>query len=305
MGTWMETYRGDALAWEIDELGHLNMRFYPERAMQGRISFFSQLGLKTSFFKQAFSTILPLSQHIMYHREIRPGDGIVVETAILETGETDMTLIHMIYHSPKTLAASVVETVSHISTRTQNPFPWPDRIIKTAKAYKAALPKEAKARNLDMSEKTEMPDLHKAQSLGMQIIGRGTFQPAEMDVFGTIKPSALLGRVSDSVLHLTEAWPDIDFQKDRSKSSALLEARCMFRNKARPGDIYEIHSGLRKANTHTRQLCHWILNPLDGKCWASMVGVACIFDLNARKLVKIPDEGLALLRKKTIPDLYF
>ena len=36
MNDMLETYRGEALAWEADDLGHMNMRYYLARAAQGR-----------------------------------------------------------------------------------------------------------------------------------------------------------------------------------------------------------------------------------------------------------------------------
>ena len=64
-----------------------------------------------------------------------------------------------------------------------------------------------------------------------------------------------------------------------------------------------MRSGLRKASTHVRELCHWILDPANGKCWSTFIGVGCRFDLKTRRLVKIDDETLDLLKSGIVKGL--
>lgn len=295
MGRMIETYRGEALAWEADELGHMNMRYYFARAEEARAMFFMQLGLPNVFKAGALSSLVPTSQHIHYHREFRPGQGMMINTGIARLGNTDIDLVHMIMRPPSTIAATIVETLSHIALRTDTAFAWPKRLRTVASEFFTDVPQEAAPRNIDMNEALGAPSLKAADDLGLPIIGRGIFLPAECDTFGYANASAIIGRVSNSVQHLISAWPDLDFNSDDAMSGALLEARALHRNRPKAGDAYVMRSGLRSANTHVREICHWILDPVSGKCWSSFTGVGCRFDLTTRRLVKIDSETLALL----------
>jgi len=303
MNEFVETYRGEALAWEADELGHLNMRYYFARAGQARASFFAHLNLPNIYKARNHSTVTVDDQHINYIAEIRPGRGMIVKTGVLEIGQATMTLVHVITATPDTLSATIVEKISHISSRTQKPFSWPQRVRDAATKLKRNLPNEAQTRNIDLSEKLTTPSVKKANKLDLPVIGRGAFMPTECDAFGHVRPSDLIGRISDSVKHLAFAWPDIDFDDQERISGALLEGRVIHYNRPVAGDVYVIRSGMRTANTYVRELCHWILDPVSGKCWASMIGVPCKFDLLKRRLVKNTEPELAMLAKHFVKGL--
>lgn len=309
MGQLVETYRGEALAWEADELGHMNMRYYFARAAEARGIFCTKLHLKNMYKADGFSTLLPIKQHVKYHKELHPGHGIVVRTGITELNEDNMVLVHMISNpsqsvaGEETLSATIVETVQHISRRTQSPFPWSSAMLTVASKYQIDLPADALPRNVDLEEIGEEPSMGQADILGLPIIGQGMFQADECDAFGTVLPTCVIGRISNSVQHLTNAWPDLEFGAS-DQSGALLEACGRHRYFPQAGDCYVIRSGLRSVNAYTRDLCHWILDPLTGKCWTSFVGVACRFDLTTRKLVKVDEDTLAVIRKGAVQGLY-
>lgn len=303
VGEFLETYRGEALAWEADDLGHLNMRFYFARAGQATNFLFAHLNLPSAYKAGSFSTAIVKDHHIKYLAEIRPGRGMVVKSGIAKLGTTDMTLVHMIYASPDTLSATIIENVSHISRRTRKPFPWPSRVQQEAKKFKVDIPDTAIARNIDPDEKTINPSVTKAEKLGLTVIGRGAFVPTECGVFGYVRPYDLIGRVSDSVKHLAFSWPDINFDEQDRISGALLEVRVIHHNRPVAGDSYIIRSGLQGADAYVRNLCHWILDPVSGKCWASMIGTPCKFDLQTRRMIKNDDKTLALLKKNVVKGL--
>jgi len=299
----IETWRGEALAWEADELGHMNMRYYFDRAHEARARFAHMLGLPPIYKTASLSTLVPTSQHIKYIKEVRPGHGMAVKSGVVALGETDITLVHIISGNKGAPAATITETLSHIAARTGIKFGWSKRTKKRAAQHIVDVPEMAKPRNIDLSEPTHMPTMADADRLGLQAIGRGTFQPSECDVFGHVLPTAIIGRVSNSAQHLKTAWPDLDFASDDGMSGALVEACARHKLRPKAGDLYEMRSGLRSASTHVRELCHWILDPVSGKCWTSFVGVGCRFNLKTRRLVKIDEDALAVLQKGVVKGL--
>lgn len=303
MGQFIETYRGEALAWEADELGHMNMRFYFARAAQARANFLIDLGLADVFKNSSFSTLVPTRQHIKYHKEVRPGEGMAAKTAIVHLSKTEIVLVHIITKTPQIVSATIVETLQHISRRTGEAFAWPKRLRERAFLFKVEVPEEAIARNINIDEPLGSPSLVAADKFDLPVIGRGMFAPTECGAQGFVTKSAVIGRVSDSVQHLKTAWPDLDFASDDGMSGALLEAQAMHRNRPKAGDCYVIRSGLRSASTHVRELCHWILDPVSGKCWSTFIGVGCRFNLKTRRLVKIDASILELLEKGIVHGL--
>lgn len=299
----IETWRGEALAWEADELGHMNMRYYFDRVHEARARFAHRLGLPHIYKTASLSTLVPTNQHIKYIKELRPGHGMAVESGVVALGETHITLVHLIRGNQGVPAATITETLSHIAVRTGIKFGWSKRTKKLAQDYMVEMPDIAKPRNIDPNEPTGMPTMVDADILDLQAIGRGAFQPSECDVFGHVLPMAIIGRVSNSVQHLKTAWPDLDFASDDGMSGALLEACARHKLRPKAGDIFEMRSGLRKANTHVRELCHWILDPVSGQCWTSFVGVGCRFNLKTRRLVKIDDATLSVLKSGVVDGL--
>ena len=299
----IETWRGEALAWEADELGHINMRFYFDRVYEARARFAHSLGLPHIYKTASFSTLMPTKQHIKYIKEVRPGEGMAVSTGIIAIGETDITLVHLITGAQGQLSATIIETLSHIAVRTGMAFAWSERTQKLALGFMVQMPELAAPRNTDLDEPTIMPTMADADILDLQTIGRGSFRLAECDVFGYVLPTSIIGRVSNSAQHLKTAWSDLDFASDDGMSGALLEACARHKRRPKAGDLYEMRSGLRKVSTHTRELCHWILDPISGECWTSFVGMGCRFNLKTRRLVKIDGATLALLNKGVVTGL--
>ncbi len=299
----IETWRGEALAWEADELGHMNMRYYFDRALEARARFAHHLGLHHIDKATSLSTLVPVRQHIKYLKELRPGHAMVVSSGVVNFGETEISLVHEITGVNGILSASIFETLSHIAVRSGVEFAWSRDTRKRAEQYKIDLPQTAKPRNIDPNETLGVTTLTQADKLDLQTIGRGVFRPSECDIFGFVLPTSIVGRISNSVQHLTTAWPDLDFASDAGMSGALLEACVRHKHRPKAGDLYEIRSGLRKANTHVRELCHWVLDPVTGKCWSSFVGVGCRFNLRTRRLVKIDAETLALLQRGIVTGL--
>ncbi len=296
----IETGRGEALAWEADELGHINMRFYFARADEARASLAHYMGLPAIYKSNSLSTLVPLRQHIRYLAEIKPGQKMIVKSGLLAIGENDCEILHIIYGHDETPAASIVELVSHKSLKNNEAFAWPKRVLQRAKKLHTNMPDFAQPKSAELNEEIGKCDMTEADKLDLPIIGRGAFRPDECDVFGYVRADAIIGRVSDCAQHLKTAWPDLDYDSDDGVSGALLEAVARHKIRPRAGDLFVMRSALRMANKNVRELCHWILDPVTGKCWSSFVGVACRFDIKTRKLVKIDDKTLALLQKGII-----
>jgi len=72
----IEIWRGGVNTWECDEMGHMNVRFYVARAMEGLVGLAAALGLPHAFAAHAGATLLVREQHIRFLREARAGAAL-------------------------------------------------------------------------------------------------------------------------------------------------------------------------------------------------------------------------------------
>lgn len=302
----IKTYAGEAVQWECDELGHLNMRHYMGKVQQARQFFFLKLGLTQSFKIDAASTVRPKRFTIRYLKESRPGARIFIETGLLSLDENSAELVHIMTHMDGQVSAAITETVEHIYLRTGHAFGWPKRAIEHAQDYRVPRPDISLPRGLPPSNLAPLAPskatliAHKAVP-----IGRGVFQPAELDIFSAVTPKAILGRVTESIGNFYDLWPEIHegLYSGGSLSGALLELSCMLHAPATAGDGVEIFSAVQGANPYTRQAAHHLVDPVSGESYASMTASGCLFDLTTRKLVKTPEARIKALQALAIEQL--
>lgn len=55
----IELWRGNANAWECDELGHMNVRFYLAKAMEALGNLADKAGLNGVYLQDATATLIP------------------------------------------------------------------------------------------------------------------------------------------------------------------------------------------------------------------------------------------------------
>ena len=302
----LHTYAGEAVNWECDELGHLNMRHYMTKVHQARQFFFINLGLVNSFRADADSTVRVSEFTIRYLKESRPGARLRIETGLLSLGETEAELVHIMTHFDGTISAAITEKVDHIYLRTGNAFAWPSRVKSAAESKLAERPAAALPRGLpDENLAPLAPRRDVLIEHGATQIGAGVFQPAEFDIFGAVTPHAILGRVTESVGNFYALWPEIHdgLYSGGTTSGALLELRCHIHNRATAGEALEVYSSVQGANPYTRQAAHHLVDPVSGESWASLTGSACLFDLETRKLIKTPKDQVARLNALALPQL--
>ncbi len=304
--TMMHTYAGEAVNWECDELGHLNMRHYMTKVHQARQFFFIHLGLQNSFRADADSTVRVRKFTIRYLKESRPGARLRIETGLLSLGETQAELVHIMRHFDGEISAAITETVDHIYLRTGKSFAWPSRLRAAAKSKMVERPAATLARGLTDEEAAPLaPPKADLIKYGAFQIGAGVFQPSELDVFRSVTPQALLGRVTESVGNFYALWPEIHdgLYSGGSTSGALLELRCHIHSRATAGEALEIYSAVQGANAYTRQASHHLVDPMSGESWASMIASGCLFDLETRRLLKTSEEQIAKLSAMVIAEL--
>jgi acyl-CoA thioester hydrolase len=303
----LEVWRGGVNTWECDEMGHLNVRFYVARAMEGLVSLAGALGLPGAFRANAETTLRVEDQHIRFLREARPRTALHMIAGVLEMGDEGARLFQMLIHSATgEPAASFQIVVSHV-TRDGRAFPWTRRSRALARALEMTVPDAVAPRGLDLAPSRACASLELARRLDLVPIAAGAIGPLDCDVFGVMRPEVLVGRISDGIPALGAAFSRDEPETPSSvrRGGAVLEYRTAHFAWPRAGDAFEVRSGLAGVDARTMRYVHWMLDPRSGRAWGSAQAVAVGLDLDARKIIPVDPDVRRRLEDRIHPDLVF
>lgn len=304
----VEIWRGGVNTWDCDEMGHMNVRFYVVRAMEGLAGLAAELGLPHAFSPYANATVVVREQHIRFLREAHAGATLHMLGGVIEISQTEARVLQLLVHTATgQLAATFQTTIAHVTPREGEAFPWPRVVHERAAALKVEVPPQAQARSLDLSPFEATAGLERANALGLKRIGLGALSPADCDVFGRMRPEQFIGRVSDGIGAFITPFRDIVVDhadhKPARMGGAVLEYRLSHLAWPRAGDRIELRSGLVGIAGQAMRVVHWMLDPTTGKPWGTSEAVAITFDLDARKVVPVSDAARAELERQAVAGL--
>jgi len=302
----IELWRGCANAWECDELGHLNVRFYLAKAWEAVGGLADCIGMVDAFRPGSVATLLPKNIVIRYLGEVHPGTPLLIEGVVIGVGAntTDICLIVRNTASGKISAAFTIK-LRHCVAGSRKSFEWPSRIRQKLEALVSVCPSEARSRSLSNASPQKGIRIRDADALNLSVIGRGRINPEDCGPFAQMMPEHLQGKISNSAANFSEAFPEqttAHATGDVKVGGALLEGRICVRRWPTIGDGYVIRSGVQFADRNIRTVLHWVFDKRGRLMW-SMQGVAAILDLSTRKLVKADDETLSGLKRASKPGL--
>lgn len=304
----VEIWRGGVNTWDCDEMGHMNVRFYVTRAMEGLAGLAAQMGLPHAFAPHANATLVVREHHIRFLKEAHAGAPLHMLGGVIEIGDTEARLLQLLVHTATgELAATFQTTVAHVTPREGEPFAWSRIVRERGEALKVEVPEQARARSVDLSPVAPQASLDRADALGLTRIGLGVLGPGQCDAFGRMAAEQFIGRVSDGVGAFIAPLRDIVARgaglPAEQAGGAVLEYRVVYGAWPRLGDRLEIRSGLIAAEGRVLRCAHWLLDPTTGAAWASSTVSAATFDLAARKTVAITPQAAAELARHAVPGL--
>ena len=296
-------WSGIANTWDCDEMGHMNVRIYVEKALEGLGVLAHRIGMARAFQANAPSTLIPGDQHIRYIREVYAGKPVSMTACVLEVGESDAVIYQDMRHADGRCAAAFRTRIIHANAKTGAPFAWSKRSRAALEALIAEPPAETAPRSLDpkgallpASEAT----LDTVERTGAPLIGQGLVPPEHCDPFGRMYAPRFIGRISDSVPGLLFDWRKSVAGltgKDDMPGGAVLEYFLVYRRWPKAGDLLQVHTSFGGFTEKTYSLVHWVLDPVSRDAWLTCQAVAVNFDLTTRKVIPTPPEHLDALRK--------
>jgi acyl-CoA thioester hydrolase len=300
----LEVWRGGVNTWECDENGHMNVRFYVARAMEGVVGLAAALGLGGAFRERANATLLVRDHHIRFLREAHAGSPLHMVAGVIDIGECEARLLQLLVHSGTgELAASFQTVVVHATTGEERPFPWSAPTLRLAETLRMPVPPRAAPRSLDLTAISGTASLARADELGLIRLSAGAVGMIECDVFGRMRPEVFIGRVSDGIPILGAALRAGAPPRPGRVGGAVLEYRIAYAAWPQAGDRLVVRSGLAAVSEKTQRYVHWMLDPDTGRPWATAEAVAVALDLDARAIVPNSPEEAAFLSARITPGL--
>lgn len=296
-------WRGSANQWDCDEMGHMNVRVYVEKAYEGLGVLAAKAEMPYAFVANAPSTWIVEDQHIRFIREVLPGTPLTMDACVIELGECNALIYQQLVHGDGQVAAALRTRVRHANSKTGEAFPWSQRTLKVLKSLVEAPPAETEPRGIEPTLPTltnEQVTYALVKETNAPLIGLCTVLPEQCDVHGRILPSTFVGNTSDAVPNLLYDW-----RKTVAKASgegvrtgaAVVEYRLVYRGWPKAGETIAVHSSLGWVKEKAHSLVHWSLSPITGQVFMTSQVVAVTFDLDARKALRTPATSVKALEQ--------
>ena len=261
-------WQGTVNAWECDEMGHMNVRFYGAKIEEAL----------TGLLADQSAPIAPVAaHHIRYLRECRAGTPLRILGGALTRGRAPRLYFEVQDSSSLQPRASFVTRLHDAADLPPGPC--------------IDMPAHGAPRGLPDTSPRANPSLADADQAGLVEITRTIIQPHQIDATGAVRPHQVIGMISDGVASLMRRINPERGQHDSNLGGAALEQRVFIRAQARAGDPVTVRSGIVEAGEKTMRIVHWLLNRRTGEAFATSEVIAVTFDLTARRAVPLPEEA--------------
>jgi acyl-CoA thioester hydrolase len=298
----IELYRGSINTWECDEMGHMNVRFYVAKMMEGLAELSHHIGLPGAFRPGAQQVLRPRDQHIRFMKEAHAGSPFAMRGCILDVTDTSILLYQQIDHYTGEPCAAFRTWIDLLDTDSGKPEAWSTVSRKKLQSLRGEAPAACAPRSIDLSAPPRATaTMADADAVNAPVIGRGVVPPQHMDTSGHMQAEFFIGRVSDSVGHLLRPWRETLAEQARARGEtvrtggAVLEYRLAYRRWPRAGDRFVIRSGRGFQKEKTHAFIHWLIDPDTGAAWCTSEAVAIALNLETRKIMPATPEMQAAL----------
>lgn len=134
MTRYVETFRGAVHPWEIDVMGHMNVRHYMAKYDDATLQLFGMLGLTIAYFRAANRAMGAVQQNLSYRRELFAGNLVVVRSEILELGARKLRFLHrMVELTSGEEVASADMIGVHFDRETHRSTPFAESVHEAAR----------------------------------------------------------------------------------------------------------------------------------------------------------------------------
>jgi acyl-CoA thioesterase FadM len=259
---WIETYRGTVFRWEVDSNDHLTVAYYMARFGDAALTVLHTLGLAPAPTTECF---------IRYSRELRVGDLMHVESAVIEVEADSLVLGHRLVDSGE---GALCTTVEHRLAVTLTPMQR-----RTAEARRAAW---------DGPRRERRP--RPATLDGFHDSARDAAKPSEVDARGRLTLPAAVHRFSAANGHVLAGFGITPrYMREQNRGFSTFEFQLGFESGVAVDDPLLVRSALTYVGSSSMRFLHVMSNERTGARVATLEQSGVHLDLDARRPAPLPD----------------
>jgi len=272
---------------QIDQLGHMNVRFYGVHALSGARKLVADIGTpETSGATRIAFTDL----YTRHYLEQLEGSPLEVWGGVLDVRDTNIRMYFELRNPARDeIAATFVFTVQHQHAETHAPTDFGEDVKNAATRAIVAWPKRGQPRSIDLEATPRV--LSMAELKGLNLPGRATrlVEQKDCDSNGVYRVDSFQDLV----------WGNEDISEDndwiRTLDSgekmgwATMESRCTLIELPRVGARVQSFSAIVQVGRKAQHERFWVYD-IDREvllCTASFVDVA--FNINTRRAIEVPE----------------
>lgn len=288
---------------EIDDMGHMNVRYYMQHASDAMATLTALLGLGA---RRAHADGLAWGvreQHIRFHREMRTGATFTIFAGIVEAAADHLRVYKEIrLTETDQVVATITSVLALLDQEARLPRALPADLRDKALGLTTAIPTHGAVRGLAWIEPRIDLTRAEAEAMGLYPCFLGPVRAEYCDRDGFMTPMGYMGRISDGIRNLHARYRDVSGDED-GPGGAVVEYRLVYHQPPRVDDIVVVMSGLHAVTDKAIGWMHLLFDHETNGLVGTAEAVAVRFDLATRKAVPIPAQDRASMERILIPEL--
>jgi acyl-CoA thioester hydrolase len=299
---------------EIDGLGHMNVRYYMERAQRANRVLLADLGLGGDEGEAPGVRVTQTDTYCRYQREQFQGSTLSVNGGVLEADEAQIRAFYELTNPAKgEIAATFIIANTFSDRATGGPWALDAATQAVANAQRIELPDYGRPRTVDLGP----PRLDIAYEALAARLSDDSSDPMSRHIEWTVPPEAcdahgnlvdtgtlMFGGFRQPTAEEMRRHGPMTFAGDGGLRLgwASLETRMVRASQARVGDVLasiNAEIGLHAKVRHSRR---WLFNISTGKLVTLNDNVSIALDLDARRPVDIPAATRRQIEARYVPE---
>jgi acyl-CoA thioester hydrolase len=299
-------YEGHVLPDEIDDLGHMNVRFYAQRALLATERLLAEHGLDTESCAAMGTAPEVHDIYTRHHREQLAGAPLAVQGGVIEIHDESFRLYHELLNTQSgELAATFVHGIRMRSLADRSSIEMPDMTRKSLAEALVAWPDHGRTRSIDLDRASTIPTLADVRDRGLALRKERCVTADECDSNGFVQTTRRQDLVwgGDPVPPHRGGPPLHDLEGGGKMSMAALETRSVLTELPRVGTRIQSFSATVEVGRKVTVRRAWVFDVEREALLFSNTFVDIALHLGLRRSMAIPDDLRAQFESKVQPDL--
>ena len=278
-------YRGCVNAWECDQWGHQNVRFYVAKASQSQAVLCCELGLTPSWLREHGLAPMATRHRMLFRRELRAGDPVYIRSGVRGADGRQVRYWSVLTHAETEAESAVFDTeLALVDRATGTPIEIPAHVVTRAAELASSV------------EYPEPPPITgprpatSAPAAGI-LTHRGMIGQAECDESGWTAPEDLVIHFTQAMTHLMASLglPRATLLA-RNIGYAAVDHVVAYHAPLKPGNLVDMRSGVLEMRSKVLRVFHHVIDTGRGEFATTLEVALVFFDLTARKSIPMPEE---------------